>query len=353
MATAQGIVSQGFRLGRNFSVITSTIEISGDDLSVGRVYEVAVNRAPVSLAESCRGRVEKSWRLIESLVKGNKPVYGVTTGVGPLCNRLLPREKSEALQRNLVRALSAGVGSPLPVEAVRAMMLARANSFLKGQSGVRWSTIGTLVEMLNHGIHPLIPEVASVGASGDLGHLGHMALALMGEGKAEYQGGWMESRQAFQQSGLDPVVLAFKEGLALVNGTGYMTGVGALCVQQAEYLTGLVELCTALLVEVFGRSLAPFDLRIHRVKPYPGQVQAAANIAHFARDSRCTLSLEKLREVWRHSARIPLKSSSRARTSRTLIRSAASRRLRERCATIWPLSGRFWRSNSTRSTIIP
>ncbi len=270
------------------------VVLTGKNLGIEDIHSVAVEGAKASLSEGCRPAVEASCRLIEAMVLEDKPVYGVNTGVGPLCNRLLPRSKTEALQRNLVRALSAGVGRPLPAQAVRATMLARANSFLQGRSGIRWGTIQALVDLLNHRIHPMIPETGSVGASGDLAHLGHMALGLMGEGQAEYKGRFVDSREALSEEGLNPVSLASKEGLALVNGTAFMTGVGSLCSYQTEYLATIMELCTAFLVEVFGRSLAAFDLRIHGLKPYPGQTVAARNILRFARNSKLTMEPEQV-----------------------------------------------------------
>jgi len=273
------------------------VEISGDELTLEQVHQVAVARAPVALSEKSRDRVDRSRAVVESLVAAGRPIYGVTTGVGPLCNRLIPPERAEELQHNIVRSLCAGVGDPLPVECVRATMLARANSLLRGSSGIRWSTVQAIADLLNRGIHPEIPEKGSVGASGDLSHLGHMSLALIGEGRVEYRGELMPCRDALEREGFRPVTLSYKEGLALINGTGFMTGVGALAASEAAYLTRVMELCTVFLVEVFGRSLAPFDVRIHRAKNFPGQVQAAENILALARGSKLTRDPHELVEA--------------------------------------------------------
>jgi histidine ammonia-lyase len=279
------------------SMESAQVQISGDGLTLEQVHRVAVGSAPVALAETSRERVDRSRAVVESLVSAGRPIYGVTTGVGPLCNRLIPAERAEELQHNIVRSLAAGVGDPLPVECVRATMLARANSLLRGSSGIRWSTVQAIVDLLNHGIHPEIPEKGSVGASGDLSHLGHMSLGLMGEGRVEYRGEAIPCRDALARARLRPVTLSYKEGLALINGTGFMTGVGALVAHEAEYLTRVSELCTVFLVEVFGRTLAPFDVRIHRAKNFPGQVQAAENILRLARGSKLTRDPHELVEA--------------------------------------------------------
>ena len=293
--------------------MSDEVVIQGQDLNIDQVYQVAVNGATVAMAEACRDQVDRSCQVVRSLVEENKPVYGVTTGVGPLCNRLLPTDQAEALQKNIVRALSAGVGTPLSAPLVRASMLVRANSLMRGHSGIRWTTLQTLVDMINRHLHPVIPETGSVGASGDLAHLGHIARGLMGEGRVEYQGAVVDCRDAMRQAGIEPVMFTYKEGLALVNGTSFMTGVGSVCAVEAEYMTTLMECCTAFLVEVFGRSLAPFDLRIHQIKPFPGQLQAAKNILHFARNSRLIIEpeqLEKLLEEQKAQSRTELIQSS-------------------------------------------
>jgi len=188
---------------------------------------------------------------------------------------VIPREQVELHQRNIVESHAVGVGDPFDTPTVRAIMLVRANTLASGYSGIRPGTLDLLVGMLNAGVHPVIPEKGSLGASGDLAPLAHMSLALIGEGEAEYQGAILPGGEALARAGLQPIALAAKEGLALTNGTSVMCAIGALQTYHAERLSQVADIAGCLSLEALhGTSLA-FDERIHRLRPFPRQVDCA------------------------------------------------------------------------------
>src|SRR5262249_40537428 len=175
------------------------------------------------------------------IVARKEVVYGINTGFGALSEVSIPSEELRALQLNLVRSHACGVGAPLPEEAVRAVMLHRANVLAKGFSGCRPAGVGALIAMLNEGVHPVIPSRGSVGASGDLAPLAHLALVTIGEGEATYRGERLPGGEAMRRAGIATLRLEAKEGLALLNGTQAMTAVGGLALAVGEKLANAAE----------------------------------------------------------------------------------------------------------------
>src|SRR4051795_8354926 len=211
--------------------------LTGDDLALADVWEVAVRRAPVGLSDTARERMTAAREVVERVAHGtNEHTYGVNTGFGRFVSRSIPEELTEELQLRLLRSHACGVGEPYPDEVVRAAMLLRANALAKGYSGARTVTVELLVECLNRGVLPYVPSRGSVGASGDLAPLAHLALPLIGEGEATFEGQRLRGAEALQQAGLEPVRLQAKEGLSLVNGTQFMAAYGALGSIRAERL---------------------------------------------------------------------------------------------------------------------
>src|SRR5262245_9610588 len=191
------------------------IEIDGVSLTLAQTGAVA-DGEEVSLSEAARLGVEKSRRFVEEIIERGEVIYGINTGFGALSDVTIPAGELRDLQVNLVRSHASGVGDPLPEREVRAMMLHRANVLAKGYSGCRPSIIDILIAMLNAGVHPMIPSRGSVGASGDLAPLAHLALVIIGEGEANYQGEKMTGREAMRRAGIAPLLLEAKEGLALL-----------------------------------------------------------------------------------------------------------------------------------------
>lgn len=254
------------------------VYVDGETLTIEDIVAVARHDAKVEIRKKARDKVKKCRRFLERLVKEKRVVYGVTTGFGALGNITIAPKNMKELQLNLIRSHSAGVGKPLEKDSVRAMMLLRVNTLAKGHSAVRLETLETLVHMLNKGVHPIIPEKGSVGASGDLAPLSHMTLVLMGEGQAEYKGEVMNGGEAMRKAGIQPVKLDAKEGVALNNGTQFMTAIATLTVYDAERLVKIAEVATALSLEALRGISDAFDERIHRVRPHSGQITSAQNI---------------------------------------------------------------------------
>jgi histidine ammonia-lyase len=190
----------------------------------------------------------------------------------------IPPSEAAGLQLNIVRSHAAGVGAPVPVDVVRAMMLLRGQALALGHSGVRPEVVDLLIGCLNHGIHPVVPQQGSVGASGDLAPLAHLALALTGEGEVIAGGVYGPARAALEQAGLEPLRLAAKEGVALVNGTQLMTAYGALACSRARRLCATADAVGAMSLEALRARSAAFHHRLHQARPHRGQQISAANV---------------------------------------------------------------------------
>lgn len=240
-----------------------------------------VELEPRAVARTVRGR-----RALEKLVEEGGVIYGVNTGFGALSDKKVPKEDLRLLQANLIRSHSASVGKPMSAEVVRAMMLLRANTLLKGHSGVRPEVVRLIVKLLNGRVHPYIPEKGSVGASGDLSPLSHMALVLLGEGKAEFRGKWLGGREALRAVKADPLKLEAKEGLALNNGTQQMLAIGGLALYDAYRLLATFEAALALSLDALKGCLDAFDARIHGLRPHPGQGMVAAHVRALLKGSK-------------------------------------------------------------------
>ena len=252
--------------------------VDGENLTIEDVIAVARDGAEVEISRKAKEKVERCRKFLEEVVKEKRIVYGVTTGFGPLATVVIPPENVKKLQSNLIRSHSAGVGKPLDKDATRALMLLRANTLAKGNSGIKLKTLETLIQMINRGVHPVIPEKGSVGASGDLAPLAHMALVMMGEGEAEYKGKIMSGKEAMEKAGIPPIEFDSKEGLALINGTQLMTAVGTLALYDAERLVKTAEIAASMSLEALSGIPDAFDQRIHQVRPHPGQISSAQNI---------------------------------------------------------------------------
>src|SRR5690242_4639650 len=248
------------------------VELNGDHLSIEQVISVATGREVATLARDAIEKMLRSRAVVERLAAANEPVYGVNTGVGLLADVRVPPGDLEQLQRNVVRSHAAGTGDPLARDEVRAMMLIRANVLAKGFSGIRPVVAECLCQMLERGVTPIVPSQGSVGASGDLAPLAHMALVLMGEGEAEFAGSRMPGREALRLAGIEPLALAAKEGISLVNGTQAMLAVGCLELAAAEILIDTAEVVCAMTLDALRGTPRAFDPRLHEARPHPGQL---------------------------------------------------------------------------------
>ncbi len=241
------------------------IELNGQPLSLAEIAEVAIEGRRVQIAASAHARIEESRRVIEEIVASEAIVYGVSTGFGKLSEVHIARGDLRDLQRNLVRSHSCGIGAPLSEPEVRAMMLLRANVFTLGFSGIRFELM-------------VVPEKGSAGASGDLAPLAHLALAVIGEGEAFYNGKRLNSADALQQASIRPTQLEAKEGLALLNGTQAMHAVGGLALLRAKRLSRIADVAGAMTLEALKGTPAAFDPKIQNARPHPGQKAVAAHL---------------------------------------------------------------------------
>ncbi len=251
------------------------IELDGHSLTVETTKRIVFGGERVSLAPRALERVRAARAVVEQTVSQHQRVYGINTGFGKLSTQTIPSEKLSLLQENLIKSHAVGVGEPLPDEVARAAVLFRLNSLLHGRSGVRVEIVEYLKELLNHGVVPIIPAKGSVGSSGDLAPLAHLALLVIGEGQAKLGAKILSGREVLAELGLEPLPLAPKEGLALINGTQVTLALGFVALVRAQSLLAQAQAISALAVEAMRGYTAAFDERLHRARPHPGQLRIA------------------------------------------------------------------------------
>ena len=279
-----------------------TIVLDGNSLTRAQLVAVARNGAKISLAPAGLKRVQRAADFLAEKVSCGEPTYGVTTGFGSNADKLLGAHRVrdelpggnphapegtllEELQHNLIITHAVCVGKPFGEDVVRAMLLIRINTLMRGHSGIRVSTLEALAAMLNAGVVPVVPEKGSVGASGDLAPLSHLAIVLLGGGEAFYQGERMSGAEALKRAGLTPIRLSFKEGLALNNGTAQMLATAALALDALEHLLDTADLAAAMTLDAFAGRSGALRPEVHALRPHPGQVETAAHVRKLLADS--------------------------------------------------------------------
>lgn len=271
-----------------------TLVLDGRSLRIAEVLQAAKGSVRLVLDRKQLEQVERCARFVAAQVAAGEAIYGVTTGFGSNAERLLGKRPLRAaidpevhgrrppppseLQRNLILSHAVGVGEALAPEVVRAMMVIRINTLMRGHSGIRAKVLERLVRLHNAGVVPVVPEKGSVGASGDLAPLSHLALLLLGEGEAFLDGVRLPGAQALAALGLEPIELGPKEGLALNNGTSLMLAFACLSLAGLERLLDLADLAAALSLEAFAARSAAFDPRVHTLRPHAGQIACARRI---------------------------------------------------------------------------
>jgi len=255
------------------------ITIDGGPLTFQDVVDVAHGGVEVRLDESVAGRMQPARDLVERAVAENQTIYGITTGFGALASTRIDPAQAATMQVHLLRSHAAGVGPPVPPPIVRAMMLLRARTLASGHSGVRPIVVERILDLLNADFLPFVPGQGSVGASGDLAPFAHLALPLIGEGDLLVDGNRRPAADAMLQAGIEPITLAAKEGLSLLNGTEGMLSFGIISLHRARRLVAAADLACALSIGALMGSARPFRADIHALRPHPGQVKSAATIA--------------------------------------------------------------------------
>lgn len=254
------------------------VVITGDALSARDVLAVARRSIDVVLDDSVAARMSAARAVVERAVRGDEVVYGVTTGFGALATSRVDSALAAEMQTALLRSHAAGVGDPLPVEMVRAMLLMRARTLAQGYSGVRTEIVERLVDFLRLDLLPVVPDRGSVGASGDLAPFAHLALPIIGEGYLQDAGEVLPATAALARHGLEPLELGPKEGLSLLNGTEGMLAFGVLGGERARRILDAADLACALSVEALLGSERPFAAAVHELRPHPGQATSAHRI---------------------------------------------------------------------------
>ena len=264
----------------------SKVILDGNTLSSSEIWRIALGKSDLDVSDSSWTRIVKSRKVVDDILDSGEIVYGINTGFGALVNQTISNEDLHQLQNNLIRSHATGIGENMSESSVRAMMVARINSFAKGYSGVHPNVVQQLIDFVNMNITPVIPRIGSLGASGDLAPLSHMALALIGEGEVLGEDGGIEStRSVLLDKGLIPLELGAKDGLSLINGTSQML---SYLIESEQILSELLPLadvimCTSL--EAIQGSIKPSDERVHLARPHPGQQVVANRIRDIMKDS--------------------------------------------------------------------
>ena len=256
----------------------AALHLDGNSLTLEEFEQVVLHRQPVLLEAEARERVRRARAVVDELVASDRVAYAITTGVGHLADVRISRDQARELQINLVRSHAVGVGDPLSEADSRGMMLLRANSLAKGLSGVRTEVIDTLCNMLDRGVHPIIPSQGSVGASGDLAPLAHLALVLIGEGEAWFNGRRMTGGEAMQAAQIPVIRLEAKEAISLINGTQAMLSAGLLALLEARTLATTADVVASISLDALQGTDVAFDERIHLARPHAGQVLVAKHL---------------------------------------------------------------------------
>ncbi|NLV87764.1 MAG: histidine ammonia-lyase [Tissierellia bacterium] len=261
------------------------VVIDGNSLTIEEFIQITRWRKKIELSQEAIERINKSRALVDKFVDENKVVYGITTGFGKFSDVVITGDETKELQRNLIISHACGVGEPLSEEIVRGIMLLRINALAKGFSGIRLSTLNTLIEMLNKGVHPIIPEKGSLGSSGDLAPLSHMVLVMLGEGEAIYKGQKMSGKEAMEKANINTIELTSKEGLALINGTQVMTSIGAHTIYDAMELSKIADIAASLTIEALNGIIDAYDIRVQNIRPHEGQINTSKNLLKLLENS--------------------------------------------------------------------
>ncbi len=261
------------------------LTITEKDLTLEDIRFFLEQKPQVELSTGVIKQIQVSRKIIEEVVDSGKTVYGVNTGFGKFADVRIKKEETAELQRRLVLSHAAGVGEPMPPGIVRLMMLLKIKNLSHGFSGIRLETVQLLTNLLNKDVVPVVPQKGSVGASGDLAPLAHMALLLLGEGEAFFDGQRIPGAQALQGAGLQPLELRAKEGLAVLNGTQAIQAYGLKALLRAQTLIKSADIIGAMSLESLLGTLTAFDPRIHEIRRHPGQMESAANVRKILKDS--------------------------------------------------------------------
>lgn len=255
-----------------------TFRFGEDHLTAGIALGLARGTVTGSFTDECLKNVNASYQRVQRIVEKGHTVYGINTGFGPLCNTKISKEDTKILQSNILQSHSVGVGTPIATELAKVMLILKIHALAKGFSGIAESTLQRMLWHLENDAIPVVPSQGSVGASGDLAPLSHLFLPLIGLGKVEYQGKTIPTKELFQKTGLQPLELGPKEGLALINGTQFIAAHGVLVIQKLQHCLKNADIIGAMMIEGLQGSMKPFYEELHQLRPFKGNQHVAGRI---------------------------------------------------------------------------
>lgn len=260
--------------------------INSERFTIERVKEIIAQNMQLALSEDAVKRIEKCRAYLDNKMETQKePIYGVTTGFGSLCNISVSKQELSQLQKNLVMSHACGVGDEVPQDVVKLMLLMKIQSLSYGHSGVQLQTVQRLIDFFNNDVYPVVYQQGSLGASGDLAPLAHMCLPILGLGEVYYEGKRYQTEEINKKFGWQPIELQSKEGLALLNGTQFMSAFGTWCLMKANRLVKLADMIMAVSLDAFDGRIEPFCDEVHIVRPHKGQLETARNIRKYTEGS--------------------------------------------------------------------
>lgn len=303
------------------------ISLNGRDLTIEQVIRVTRGYEEVKIAEEAKAPMDKARAYVEEKVASGAAIYGLTTGFGKFQDKYISIHDTATLQRNLIVSHACGMGEPFAEDITRGIMLLRCNALCRGNSGIRRSTVETLIAMLNAHVHPVIPQKGSLGASGDLAPLAHMVLVMIGEGEAVYNGERMSGAEAMARAGIPTVELAAKEGLALINGTQVMTSTGLHTLYGAMQLAKTADIAAAMTTEAQLGITKAFDAKVHELRGHGGQMDCAANIRKLIDGSGLCAAVQQGKVQDAYSVRCVPQIHGASRDAIEYVRAAVSREI--------------------------
>lgn len=262
-----------------------TFKLGEDWLTVGKALEITENKISVLLSSETEKKIEKSWGIVQKIVDKGHPVYGINTGFGPLCTTKISKSETNILQTNILQSHSVGVGAPIKKDIAKLMLILKAQSLAKGFSGIALKTLKRIIWHIENDAIPVVPSQGSVGASGDLAPLSHLFLPLIGMGKVEYKNEIITTATLFEKTGLEPIALGPKEGLALINGTQFIASHAVKVVSQLHSLLAQADIIGAMMIEGLQGSVKPFYNELHALRPFKGNVHVAKRVKKLLKGS--------------------------------------------------------------------
>jgi len=262
-----------------------SFKLGEDWLTAGKAMEIVNGNLSTVLSETTEQKITKSWKIVQNIVDKGHPVYGINTGFGPLCTTKISKSETNILQTNILQSHSVGVGDPIQKDIAKLMLILKAQSLAKGYSGIALKTLNRIIWHIDNDAIPVVPSQGSVGASGDLAPLSHLFLPLIGLGKVEYNNETITTKTLFELTGLEPIALGPKEGLALINGTQFIAAHAVKVVTQLHSILAQADVIGAMMIEGLQGSVKPFYNELHALRPFKGNIHVAKRVKKLLKGS--------------------------------------------------------------------